>query len=288
MIRGWWVTVQNCARKKRTFDNLCFESSTLTVKYHEQGSQDSNNVETKVKTFQHASGNRCLHKAGKFRPPRTAVAAAAIPWQYIRGQRPTTDKKAAAAKSIENTSKKNKRIFREDRIWDSGWHTYRRHSVDTLIFKYVWFDTMVNPRGRRGVIRIWESHTSSIEKKIGKDVMYEDRMHCFHCRRFKTRFEICKNADKELSDIRVIRRHSAEIIILSRLTNHVMFHHNARWHTQNNVSHPEKRVAQRKSDTQRERPTHTHTHTLLRIKHDIITPKRKEGLGPKRKEGLKP
>ena len=67
-------------------------------------------------TFQHASGNRCLHKAGKFRPPRTAVAAAAIPWQYIRGQSPTTDKKAAAAKSIE-ILQKNKRIFREDRIW---------------------------------------------------------------------------------------------------------------------------------------------------------------------------
>ena len=148
---------------------------------------------------------------------------------------------------------------------------------------------MVNPRGRRGVIRIWESHTSSTEKKIGKDVMYEDRMHCFHCRRFKTRFEICKNADKELSDIRVIRRHSAEIIIPSRLTNHVMFHHKARWHTQKNVSHTEKRVTQRKSDTQRERHTHTHSaedqaRHHYSIAEEGLGPKRKEGLGPKRKE----
>ena len=40
-------------------------------------------------------------------------------------------------------------------------------------------------------------------------------MHCLHRRGFKIRLEICKNADKELSDIRAIRRHSAEIIISS-------------------------------------------------------------------------
>ena len=38
------------ARKKKeeNFDNLCCEISQPTVEYHEEGSQDSNNVETKM------------------------------------------------------------------------------------------------------------------------------------------------------------------------------------------------------------------------------------------------
>ena len=54
---------KSCARRKRTSINMCFESYNPTVEYHEYGSQDSNNVETKVK---HSS----MHKAGKSRPPR--------------------------------------------------------------------------------------------------------------------------------------------------------------------------------------------------------------------------
>ena len=126
--------------------------------------------------------------------------------------------------------------------------TFRWYSL----FKYVWFDTMVKPRGRcthtlltrrflRGVIRIWRSHTSSIEKKIGKEFTYEDWLHCLHRSRFKTRFEICKDEDGELSDIRAIRRHSTEIIIPLKLMNYVMSHyrrditqisgHTRKWHT---------------------------------------------------------
>ena len=35
--------------KEEHLDDLCYESSQPTVEYHEYGSQDSNNVETKVK-----------------------------------------------------------------------------------------------------------------------------------------------------------------------------------------------------------------------------------------------
>ena len=56
---------------------MCFESSKLTVEYHEYGSQDSNNVETQVKPS-------CVHretvastKAGKSCPAAAAVATAA-------------------------------------------------------------------------------------------------------------------------------------------------------------------------------------------------------------------
>ena len=44
--------------------------------------------------------------------------------------------------------------------------------------------------------------------------------------------EICKNEAGELSENRAIRRHSAEIIIPSRLVNYVLFHHKGWWHTQ--------------------------------------------------------
>ena len=36
-------------KKEENFDNVCFESSKSNVEFHEYGSQNSNNVETKVK-----------------------------------------------------------------------------------------------------------------------------------------------------------------------------------------------------------------------------------------------
>ena len=73
-------------------------------------------------------------------------------------------------------------------------------------------------------------------------------LHCLYRRRFKTRFEICKHEDGELSEIRAIRRHSAEIIIHSRPMNYVMIHHTRR------VTHTEEGVTQRRGDTHREYP----------------------------------
>ena len=46
---SWMVNYGSKLRKEENFDNMCFESSKPTVEYHEYGSQDSNNVETKVK-----------------------------------------------------------------------------------------------------------------------------------------------------------------------------------------------------------------------------------------------
>ena len=68
-IRGWWIAVQKLRKKEENFDNMYFESSKHSVGYHEYGSQDSNNVEYEGQTFQHASGNRSLLKAGKSRLP---------------------------------------------------------------------------------------------------------------------------------------------------------------------------------------------------------------------------
>ena len=126
-------TVHCCAKRKKT-SIICVASLhsllwNITSKAH------------KVRTlkrrwiFKRASGNRCLHDAGKTRPPRkaaaAAAAAAAILCQYIRGQSPTTEKR---------------RILREDRIWTiiPGWKTCRKHSFEILIFNYVYFDTMID------------------------------------------------------------------------------------------------------------------------------------------------
>ena len=47
---SWIMNYGSSLRKKEeNFDNLCFESSQPAVEYNEEGSQDSNNVETKVK-----------------------------------------------------------------------------------------------------------------------------------------------------------------------------------------------------------------------------------------------
>ena len=132
--RGLWITVHHCAKRKKTsiicVANLHSLPWNITSKAHKIG--------TTLKRrwiFKRASGNRCLHDACKTRPPRkaaaAAAAAAAILCQYIRGQSPTTEKK---------------RILREDRIRTTipGWQTCRKHSFETLIFKYVYFDTMID------------------------------------------------------------------------------------------------------------------------------------------------
>ena len=97
--KSWIMNYGSSLREKEAnFVNLCCESSQPTVECHEQGSQDSNSVETKM-NLQACIWNRCLHDAGRTRPPRkaaaAAAAAAAILCQYIRGQSPTTEKKSA-------------------------------------------------------------------------------------------------------------------------------------------------------------------------------------------------
>ena len=47
--KSWIMNyVSSLREKEENFDNLCCESSQPTMEYHEQSSQDSNNVKTKV------------------------------------------------------------------------------------------------------------------------------------------------------------------------------------------------------------------------------------------------
>ena len=125
------ITVQHCAKKKKTsiigVANLPSLPWKITSMAHK--------IRTTLKRrwiFKRASGNRWFHDAGKSRPPRTAAAAAAaaaILCLYIRGQSPTTEKKSAF----------------ERKEFGLLFLTYMEKTLfETLIFKYVYFDTMID------------------------------------------------------------------------------------------------------------------------------------------------
>ena len=206
-------------KREENFNYMHFESSKLTVENHEYGSLDSNNAETKVKP---SSMHRETVASTKRENPGLLESSS-----------------GGSSNSTSNPFRlhpRKKSIFQKKSIERtqfgttiSGWQMWRRrHSIDTL--------TMVNPRGRvcthsfdKKVLgrchTNWEESYLQYGEEDWKEFLCKDWLHCFHRRRFKTRIEICKNADKEVSGIRLIRRHSAETIIPSRLTNYVMFHH---------------------------------------------------------------
>ena len=139
IVRGWWVTVQHCARRKRA--SIFCASNHPTLPW---------NITSKVRKIRATLKRRsnllaCIGKplpaqSGKIpASSKAAVAAAATTAAILHRLHPR--KKSIWIK---------REIHREDRIWTtiSGWQTCRRHSVDTLIFKYVWFDTTENPRER--------------------------------------------------------------------------------------------------------------------------------------------
>ena len=59
-------------------------------------------------------------------------------------------------------------------------------------------------------------------KQLEKEFTDEDWLHCLYLGRFKTRFEICKDANGELRYTRAIQEHSGGMIISPRLMNYVM------------------------------------------------------------------
>ena len=102
----------------------------------EYGSQDSNNVETKM-NLQACIGKPLLSRWGVKNPASSKAAAAAAATaaatlcQYIRGQSPTTEKKKDPSRG-------------QNLKYDS-WMTHVKMILfETLIFKDVYFDTMKN------------------------------------------------------------------------------------------------------------------------------------------------
>ena len=133
--RGLWITVHHCAKRKKT-SIICVANPTA---YAWNIMSKAHMIQTTLKRrwiFKRASENRCLHDAGKTpassKAAAAAAAAAAIPCQYIREQSQITEKE---------------RILREDKIRITaipGLQTCRKHSFETLIFKYVYIDTIID------------------------------------------------------------------------------------------------------------------------------------------------
>ena len=77
---------------------MYFESSKLAVVRHEYGSQDSNNVETKVKLssmHRETVASTMRVNLASSKAAAAAAAAAAIQCQHVREQSPTAEKKSA-------------------------------------------------------------------------------------------------------------------------------------------------------------------------------------------------
>ena len=149
--RESWITVHHCAKRRKK--SIIFGANLHSLPWNITSKADK--IRTTLKrrwVFKRASGNRCLHDAGKTQPPRkaaaAAAAAAAILCHYIRGQSPTTEKKW---------------ILWEDRIWTltPGWQTWRRHylkrSSSSKSTSTPWWS------GKRRIGKISSYHTPSIE-----------------------------------------------------------------------------------------------------------------------------
>ena len=121
IIRGWWVTVQNCARRKRTSircaSNLPSLPWNITTKVHK--------IRTTLKrrsNIQACIGKPLPPQSGKVPTSSKAAAAAAAA---------AATAAAAAAAAILHRLHSRKRyiyskkeIHREDRIWDyNSWMT---------------------------------------------------------------------------------------------------------------------------------------------------------------------
>ena len=172
IIRGWRRTVQKLRKKEENFDNLCFESSKPTVEYHEYGSQDSNNFETKVK------------------PSSMYRETVASTQREILGLLESGSGNSSSNPSSKHPRTKSiytkKDIHQEEGIWDCNFwmtdvqKTLRWYSSSSTYGSTPWriqeercAHTLLTRRFLVGVTRIGRSHTSSTEKKIGKEFMFE-------------------------------------------------------------------------------------------------------------------
>ena len=167
-IVDYELRLHHCAEKEENFDNLCCESAQPTVENHEYGSQDSNNVETKMNL--HA----CI---GKPFPSRCG-------WNPASSKSSSGSRQRRQQQSHVNTSEKvklqkRKRILRADKIRTTipGWRTSRKHSFEILLFKYVYSDTMIDVTVKQWEQRVvmlyfqyWKRRSVQNPKIIGKRI----------------------------------------------------------------------------------------------------------------------
>ena len=181
---------------EQNFDNVSFESPKLAVVTHKQGSQDSNNVETKLE------------------PSSVLVETVASTIRVA----PASSKSSSGRRrqqSYVNTSENKVHLHhgrdpKEDRIWTiiPGCPKCKRDSFETRISKCV--TNMVrhhdqDVRETDGAMH-WNVTLPALKgtfrNQTEKEFTDEDWLHCIYLGSIKTRFEICKDDKGEDTFVR--------------------------------------------------------------------------------------
>ena len=173
--KSWIMDCGSSLRRKRTRTSIICDANLHSPPWNIPSK--AHKIRTTWKRrwiFKRALGNRCLHDAGKTRPPRKAAAqaAAAAPCQYIR-ESPTTEKKIAFERTEFGRWSLDDRRG-EDITRDSHLqvcllrHHDRCHSEET-----------------RGMYQYWERRSGTKSQKLIEKTC-EDWSHCLYRRSFES------------------------------------------------------------------------------------------------------
>ena len=190
-------------KSKRTY-TICTSNhpSLPIVECHEYDSQDSNNVETKVKSSSMHGVNVAPHSVKVL---TSSKATATVILHRLHPRKKSNWKRKKFIEGVHTHFFDKKILERCHTNWEVSYFQYWEKDYEIILV--------------RGLIALSPSH--KISNKIW----------------------ICKNADKEWSDIRAIRTLSAELILHSRLTNYVIL-------PQREMSHKEWETHKRCTQTQ--------------------------------------
>ena len=163
--RELWITVHHCANKKKT--------SIICVANHHSLPWNITSMAYKIRTtlkrrwiFERASGNRCLLDAGKTRPPR----------KQQRRQRQQQQQSCVNTPEDKVQLQKRKASSKGQNLDTDSWMTYvKKILLETLIFKNVYFDTMID-------VTVKKREQNELEREF----TCEDWSHCLYRRSFKS------------------------------------------------------------------------------------------------------
>ena len=174
--------------KEDNLNDVCLESSKLAVVNHRHGSQDSNNVKTKVEPSS-------MHRETVASTIRVAPTSSNSSSGGSGGSSNPTSIHLKAKSSYVK-----KEITKEHRIWIiiPGYQKCKRDSLETRISKCVTNMVRHHDQDERETdgARHWDGVLSVLKGKfqnqLDKEFTDEDWLHCLYLGSIKTRFEICK------------------------------------------------------------------------------------------------
>ena len=184
-------------KEEENFDNEYFECSKRTVEHPEYGSQDSNNVETKVKPSS-------MHRQ------TVAFTMRENPGLLESSSGGSGSSNPSSIASEKEVHLHQKEIYREDRIWD---YNFWMINVQKTLRRYSHLQVrMIRHHGeskRKVYTRSFDEDSCEVSYELGGVTLpvLRRRLGRNSCMRIdciastaedsKQDFEICKNADKE-------------------------------------------------------------------------------------------